>query len=371
MSKRGHLFLAGALYLVGCRHVDDAASVKFIELGPDKVGLSAKMLAPVLRICLAQNATRWGPDAKRALLAWVAAAQEATTLPLTRRVEIETAGASGACVGRTHVSINLITDEGRAHAYPLERPAIYVFQNSTSQTLLHEFGHAFGLGDTYVEGVWNCKPGQPIAVMCHSQFDELQDDDRRGIQSITKRLYRQLEARAPIPAGVCVQYDRSELAFKINCVDAALNPPTTAIPINASNCTDAKGPDLFGDDWSADDHRAVYFASAANCSDASIPEKGTDAASPPSPGRTPDPVPPPVADPGPAAQDADGVCVLYTGGASAVRLGRINCVSASASNCNAANERTLFERVSTALKKSIVFYAGGDCNDVPDFVPAR
>src|SRR5436309_785422 len=48
--------------------------------------------------------------------------------------------------------------------------------------LLHEFGHAFGLSDTYVEGVWTCAADQPEAVMCHNATPALRADDIRGVR---------------------------------------------------------------------------------------------------------------------------------------------------------------------------------------------
>jgi hypothetical protein len=54
---------------------------------------------------------------------------------------------------------------------------------------LHEFGHAFGLRDTYSTSEFNtCLPGQPDSVMCNTEdHDELQPDDIEGIREVYKR----------------------------------------------------------------------------------------------------------------------------------------------------------------------------------------
>ena len=59
----------------------------------------------------------------------------------------------------------------------------------SSTVTLHEFGHAFGLLDTYSGRGGSCQPGQPASVMCYAKYDELMDDDIKGIQSVYRSLY--------------------------------------------------------------------------------------------------------------------------------------------------------------------------------------
>lgn len=75
---------------------------------------------------------------------------------------------------------------GRAHAN--RRGRIRLFRNTDFATIVHEFGHAFaGLGDTYVEGVWTCKPGQPMSIMCSTRYGaKLFRDDINGLLKVYK-----------------------------------------------------------------------------------------------------------------------------------------------------------------------------------------
>jgi hypothetical protein len=64
-------------------------------------------------------------------------------------------------------------------------PVITLYQNDVTnyQVVLHEFGHAFGLGDVYIEGVWSCKEEQyKDSVMCKNSSNYLSADDIRGIR---------------------------------------------------------------------------------------------------------------------------------------------------------------------------------------------
>jgi hypothetical protein len=59
----------------------------------------------------------------------------------------------------------------------------------SSTVTLHEFGHAFGLLDTYNGTGGSCQTGQPASVMCYAKYDELLDDDIKGIQSVYRTLF--------------------------------------------------------------------------------------------------------------------------------------------------------------------------------------
>lgn len=64
-------------------------------------------------------------------------------------------------------------------------PVITLYQGDVTnyRVILHEFGHAFGLGDVYIEGVWRCKDGQyKDSVMCKNNSNYLSADDIRGIR---------------------------------------------------------------------------------------------------------------------------------------------------------------------------------------------
>jgi hypothetical protein len=75
--------------------------------------------------------------------------------------------------------------DGRAYystGSMIAKQRIELYELNTYETLLHEIGHAVGLGDAYVEGIWTCKPGQPDSIMCHSDASELRADDIRGVR---------------------------------------------------------------------------------------------------------------------------------------------------------------------------------------------
>ncbi len=57
-------------------------------------------------------------------------------------------------------------------------------RNDSYMRYLHEFGHAFGLGDAYIEGIWTCQAGQYTqSVMCDDNaVVDLTADDLRGIK---------------------------------------------------------------------------------------------------------------------------------------------------------------------------------------------
>ncbi len=84
------------------------------------------------------------------------------------------------------LTIKLVDGDGRAHYSSflfLNEIVLYSKGHDNFGTLLHELGHAFGLGDTYIEGVWTCQPGQPPSIMCRipPYNPRLEKDDIEGI----------------------------------------------------------------------------------------------------------------------------------------------------------------------------------------------
>jgi hypothetical protein len=126
-----------------------------------------------------------------AVQAWVQAAQAVSTPTLTTttnftctnpdiRVEVYATTARGTQPADTTVPAIYW---GREYTWwPTGgNPYIRLFDDSTANTVLHEFGHAFGLGDTYVEGGTGCKLYQPNSLMCApGTFTALQPDDING-----------------------------------------------------------------------------------------------------------------------------------------------------------------------------------------------
>ena len=89
------------------------------------------------------------------------------------------ANGQGICTG---------AQNGRACMTFTPEPELHLYPSSNFATIVHETGHAFGLDDTYVEGLWNCQPGQPESTMCLA-FPYLTDDDRAGIKAVFCKLF--------------------------------------------------------------------------------------------------------------------------------------------------------------------------------------
>jgi hypothetical protein len=113
-----------------------------------------------------------------AVAAWVDAAQPASTVRLFRNVEFGCPRWDN--VPLWDVSVDLYRDAGQTQP----GPPIVVTLGESSQNFryltLHEFGHVFGLNDTYKEE-GGCLPNQPSSVMCGDvRHTVLQTDDVLG-----------------------------------------------------------------------------------------------------------------------------------------------------------------------------------------------
>ena len=105
---------------------------------------------------------------------------------------------------------------------------LYEDEPALQQTVLHEMGHYFGLGDTYIEAGGGCKPNQPLAaVMCNSSsFRTLQTDDIQGAWQAFRIAHPDLY-RGPRP----VVAEGSNL-----CVDAAAFGTSNGTPVQLWGC---------------------------------------------------------------------------------------------------------------------------------------
>jgi hypothetical protein len=76
-----------------------------------------------------------------------------------------------------------------------EAQVIHLAPTVGFQTILHEFGHAFGLNDVYSEGGFFCDihhgnfAPSSTSVMCNANFAALQMDDTAGIQHLFCKTY--------------------------------------------------------------------------------------------------------------------------------------------------------------------------------------
>jgi hypothetical protein len=134
-----------------------------------------------------------------AVFDWVSAVQSVASVPLNTGTEFTCQELDGVPLYDVRVVLNAGT--GRAWNYG---DHIDLFDGSSElfADTLHEFGHSFGLGDTYVEGVWSCQPNQPTSVMCdNASLTALTTDDIQGAQQtyrIANPYYYNYDAPRPI-----------------------------------------------------------------------------------------------------------------------------------------------------------------------------
>lgn len=185
------------LALVGCGQArpEDAGTVShpdFISFGPTVQGLTGQVKKPELRICLTgidaggTEWQSWEANIKSVVLKWVDSLRPVASSQLTQTVSVT--GESPDCDGSVRVVPGTWsnTSIGEKPVVSMDRTGYFASYN----VLLHEFGHAFALSDTYQGGQsGNCQPGQPQAVMCNTSFDAPQPDDVQGIQSVFKRIF--------------------------------------------------------------------------------------------------------------------------------------------------------------------------------------
>lgn len=179
--------------LAGCgapQEAQDVSTVHFITFGPNVSGLVAKVKKPRMRACLfgISDSERgpWSKNVETAIMKWVTPMRKFTSAPLTTGVDVVNSRVE--CDAEIQIAPGTHSNTSIGQ-YPIVR------MNDSGyfagfNVLLHEFGHAFALSDTYQNGrSGDCQPGQPQAVMCNTSFTEPQSDDITGIQKIFQRVF--------------------------------------------------------------------------------------------------------------------------------------------------------------------------------------
>lgn len=185
-----------ALVAQGCgpaavsHEAEQGSQVHFITRGPGVSGLVKSVKKKRLTICLSgvseAERSRWTKDLESVVMKWVAPLRGMTSDRLVENVETVQRGQAcdvdvSAAPG-TH-SNTTISDRPSVRMSPTGYFASY-------NVLFHEFGHAFALSDTYVNGTsGNCRAGQPQSLMCNTSFSELQTDDVKGVQSVFQHTF--------------------------------------------------------------------------------------------------------------------------------------------------------------------------------------
>jgi hypothetical protein len=207
LSLRTTLLVA---LLVGCAGPDDLAEEAQLDCATQAFSSASTSslhdrLAPhilsssIIRVCI--NSSTTVPDAqtqqrwvKNGLAKWIAGAATVSKEPLfdidnllfsCERIPEESQ--PGADVGVLRVFWS--EQPGRAR-YANSNVYLYAGDDEENnpddeRVVLHELGHAFGLGDTYAEGSRGPRPGQPDSVMAGGRtYLRLQPDDTLGIQQV-------------------------------------------------------------------------------------------------------------------------------------------------------------------------------------------
>lgn len=189
-------YAALALMALGCGSAKPESGdpgvyhLRYITFGPGVTGLVSKVKKPQITACLsgvgAGQVAEWDDKISRAILKWVDALRPLTSAKLASSVVVSTSG--GDC------DTSVVIQPGTwANTSIGQNPTVRMDNSgyfSSFNVLLHEFGHAFALSDTYQGGQsGNCQPGQPQAVMCNTKFDVPQKDDIAGLAEIFKNEY--------------------------------------------------------------------------------------------------------------------------------------------------------------------------------------
>lgn len=161
----------------------DASKLDYIVAPKASAGLTRKVHKPVIKICMGTDAASEAhkPNVTHAVEEWTGALVDVAAEPVTRTVEF---------VALNDASCDAVVNVGNyspAQTRMGNRPIVYLAKSINtwfgSRTVtLHEFGHAFGLYDTYAGSGGSCQRNQPNSVMCRASYENLKQDDIDGIR---------------------------------------------------------------------------------------------------------------------------------------------------------------------------------------------
>lgn len=162
----------------------------------------------------------------RAVTEWTGALQPISPY-VTQKVDVLTGdgcirriqcGPTLACPDPNYIHLSVTVVPGLDRAYvSANGTQMHISDRDGYNVILHEMGHAYGLDDTYIEGVWSCQTGQPSSVMCNATFSQLQDDDVAGFRQLFNRWYQNL--------SYC---KKPEHAAESICKVCSDNPPSSS-----------------------------------------------------------------------------------------------------------------------------------------------
>ena len=180
-------FVATSLMFVSCGKPDsgDSSDLKYIVSGKAYAGLLRKVHNPSIRLCMGTSASvvAHKDDVAHAITEWTNALTDIAAKPVTHTTEFV------ALNDPTCDAVVNIGNYNPANTSMGNRPVLnlaYSGWYGSRTVTLHEFGHAFGLGDTYEGRGGSCQTKQPDSVMCRASYDALKKDDIDGIRAAYK-----------------------------------------------------------------------------------------------------------------------------------------------------------------------------------------
>lgn len=193
MTLSKHPFAVGLslllLVLSACGAPRDAKSRKAQGSGLDYIvlgstyGLVDKVKKPALNICtknLGSKEEEWKKNITDVILKWIRPMRAWTTDTLVSTITFEQNSNCDAVV-TAYPGVHANTQISSKPVVNMSSSGYFASYN----VLLHEFGHAFALGDTYVNGTsGQCARGQPQSVMCNTSFSDLEPDDIAGMKEL-------------------------------------------------------------------------------------------------------------------------------------------------------------------------------------------
>ncbi len=199
------------------RGARNASDLHFITFGPGVTGLVSKVKRPNLSVCLSGVAEGdrkvWTEAIQSSVLKWVTPLRALTSAQLATSVSVVRAGepCEADVVARPGTHANTLI--GSRPTVNMDVSGYFASYN----VLLHEFGHAFALSDTYQNGQsGNCRAGQPQAVMCNTSFTDLQKDDVAGLAKIFKQSFPGDKPGATPPNDPNVDFTKLKFATALS-----------------------------------------------------------------------------------------------------------------------------------------------------------
>ena len=173
---------------VACGRGEDAmlSSPSYRLAAPSSAGLTWKVHQPVIRLCYtdSSNSATHRADVIYAVEEWIRGIAEIAQEPLATSVEL--VARTAPCDANVRIG-----NYSPANTQMGSKPTVNInfsgWFGSKSVTL-HEFGHAFGLLDTYNGSGGSCQSGHPNSVMCRASYLTLQPDDINGIRDMYRRV---------------------------------------------------------------------------------------------------------------------------------------------------------------------------------------